>query len=334
MNPYYNWDYQTYWKNQHIARLRHKYSVQGWALLIYLGIMNVAVAVVMELDSIAKSEYAYDQNGVVDEAWLEDSMMCSSGWGYLMAIVIGFAVLLMWKKPKFAFGTIWQKNHPMKVGGFFQILSLFMGAQMVSVLLSVLAEYLLGKMGISSATETALDYDSLSMFLYVGLGAPISEELLFRGLYLRSVEPYGKKFAIFSSALLFGLFHGNLSQGIFAFAAGLLLAYVTVEHNIGWAMALHMFNNLIVSDATTRLNQLIAGDVVDLVLVGMLVLCAVASVVILIVQRKKISAYLKANRDGPYCKKAFWTAPGIITLICVLAATVALSVVMVFIPLS
>lgn len=338
MNPYYGypypWDYQTYWKNQHINRLRHSYSVQGWALLIYLGIMNVAVLLVMVIDSAMKTAYSMSEMGTVDEAWIEESMMRNSGWGYLLAIAVGFAILLLWKKPGFTFGTIWKKNRPMKVGGFFQILSLFMGAQLVTILLSLLVEYLMNQMGMTTATDSALDYDSLSMFLYVGLGAPIAEELLFRGLFLRSVEPYGKKFAIFASALLFGLFHGNLSQGVFAFVVGLVLGYVTVEHNIGWAMALHMFNNLIVSDATSRLNQLLPGDVVDLVLVGVLVLFTVAAVVILIVQRKKIRAYLKTNRDDPYCAKAFWSAPGIITLICVLAATVALSVVTAFIPLS
>ena len=338
MNPYsgypYQWDYQAYWRNQHIRYLRHSYSVQGWALLIYMGIMNAAVFLVMFLDAMAKTIHSMSEVGAVDEAWVEESMMRNSGWGYLLAIVVGFVILLLWKKPRFAFGIIWQKKRPMKVGGFFQILSLFLSTQMVFILLSVLVEFLLNQVGVTSVTESALDYDSLSMFLYVGLGAPIAEELLFRGLILRSMEPYGKKFAIFASALLFGLFHGNLSQGLFAFVVGLVLGYVTVEHNIGWAMALHMFNNLIVSDVTTRLSQLFPGGIVDLMLIGVLVLFTVAAIVILIVQRKKIRTYLKSNRDDPYCAKAFWSAPGIITLVCVLAATVAFSIVTALVPLT
>lgn len=336
MNPYnpYSWEQRECWKKQHIRWLRHSYSVQGWALLIYFGIMNVAVILVMYLDAAIKSAYAMSETGVVDEQWLEESIMRNSGWGYLLAIVIGFLILLIWKKSQFTFGTIWQKNRPMKVGGFLQMLSLCMCAQMVTILLSMLSEYLLNKIGIYGASESALDYDSLSMFLYVGLGAPIAEELLFRGLLLRSMEPFGKKFAIFASALLFGLFHGNLSQGLFAFAVGLVLGYVTVEHNIGWAMVIHMFNNMIVSDVTTRLSRLFPGGVVDLVLLGVLALFTVAAVVILIVQRKKIRAYLKANQNDPYCLQAFWSAPGMLVMMCVLVATIAFSVVSIFIPLS
>ena len=39
--------------------------------------------------------------------------------------------------------------------------------------------------------------------------APVAEELMFRGWILRSLRPYGKRFAVLGSAVLFGIFHGN-----------------------------------------------------------------------------------------------------------------------------
>ena len=337
MNPYYGypyqWDYRAFWKQQHIRQLRHSYSVQGWALLIYLGIMNVAVTLVMLLDTIFQSMVSMSTVGAVDSEWVAESITRNSGWGYLLAIAIGFAILLLWKKPQFTFGTIWQKNRPMKAGGFFQILSIFLSAQLIFILLAMLTNWLLHQAGFTTSSESALDYDGLSMFLYVGVGAPISEEILFRGLVLRSMQPYGKKFAIFASALLFGLFHGNLSQTPFAFCVGLVLGYVTVEHNIGWAMVLHMFNNLIISDAGDRLSRLIPGGIVDWIVLGIIALFTVIAVVTLIVQRKKIKAYLKSNRDDPYCAKAFWSAPGIIVLVSILGLTILLSVVLTFVPI-
>lgn len=54
---------------------------------------------------------------------------------------------------------------------------------------------------------------------------PLCEELLFRGLLARRLARYGQKPAALVSALLFGLYHANLSQLFYAFALGLLLAY-------------------------------------------------------------------------------------------------------------
>ena len=58
--------------------------------------------------------------------------------------------------------------------------------------------------------------------------APISEELLFRGLTLRFLRSAGAKFAIANvlQALFFGILHMNLVQGIYAFVVGLVLGYV------------------------------------------------------------------------------------------------------------
>lgn len=59
-----------------------------------------------------------------------------------------------------------------------------------------------------------------------GLTAPVVEELLFRGLlYTRAAKGFGRYPALFISALGFGIFHGNLTQGTAAAILGLLLGY-------------------------------------------------------------------------------------------------------------
>lgn len=57
------------------------------------------------------------------------------------------------------------------------------------------------------------------MWLYVGLAAPVAEELVFRGVLMRGLKPLGRNFAIVTSALMFGLFHDDVVQGLFALAA-------------------------------------------------------------------------------------------------------------------
>lgn len=331
-------------EREHYLQMRRAYSIQGWALLVYFILMNVVVIAAMVIgEVIGMIQYIWQggslelmlSDQVMDQ--LMEMSMSFSAWGYLVTIVIGSGILLLWKKPKFCFGTLWQKGKPMTLGSFFGILSVFLSAQLVFSLLSTLAELFLNQFGLSltdSTTEELLSMDSLGMFLYVGLGAPISEEILFRGLVQRSMEPYGKKFSIFASALLFGLYHGNLTQTPFAFVVGLVLGYVAVEYNIGWAMVLHMINNLLLSDTLTRLTSYLPAPWGDALIWAILAFFTFAALIVLIVKRKNIGAYLRSERTNPACFKAFFCAPGIIVLTVILLLTIAATTFMTLLGLA
>ncbi|MBQ8912978.1 MAG: CPBP family intramembrane metalloprotease [Lachnospiraceae bacterium] len=65
------------------------------------------------------------------------------------------------------------------------------------------------------------------MLVAVFLLAPIAEEILFRGLTLT----YAKRcmpvtLAIIIQALIFGVYHGNIIQGIYAFLLGMLIGFL------------------------------------------------------------------------------------------------------------
>ncbi len=55
---------------------------------------------------------------------------------------------------------------------------------------------------------------------------PILEELVFRKLMFDRTRRYGEKTAVIFSAICFGLFHGNLTQFLYACSVGLFLGYV------------------------------------------------------------------------------------------------------------
>lgn len=333
----YNLEYYRYYqeqlRKQRVLRMRRTYSAQGWILLVYLGIMYASLFVVAFLDVFFGIANSIAQTGTMDFDIDVDRLLNSSGWGYLLAGVAGFVVLLFWKKPKFTFDLLCRRNKPMKAGCFIQILSIFMTVQLVYILLASLAEYVFNQFGYTIASEGITYDDNLSMLLYVGLGAPVTEELLFRGLILRSMEPYGKKFAIFASALLFGLFHGNLSQGLFAFAAGLVMGYVALEYNLFWAMVLHMFNNLIISDSLTRISRWLPEGTDRILLLIILGIFAVIAMVSIGVDYKKFWAYLKKEKDDPDCAKAFWSAAGIVVLMVVMGLTILSAVSTAVVPL-
>ena len=61
----------------------------------------------------------------------------------------------------------------------------------------------------------------------IGMIIPICEELIYRGLIFMRMRQYcNVNLAIGLSALLFAAFHGNVVQGIYGFATGVLFAYV------------------------------------------------------------------------------------------------------------
>ena len=81
--------------------------------------------------------------------------------------------------------------------------------------------------------------------IYAVLGAPVMEELAFRKLLLDAAHPYGEIPAIFLSALLFGLMHGNAAQFLLAFSLGLMLAAVYMRTGrVIYTILMHFLINL------------------------------------------------------------------------------------------
>lgn len=69
------------------------------------------------------------------------------------------------------------------------------------------------------------------LILYGILIVPITEELLFRGLTLKTLSAVSQRFGILCSALLFAAARAGDGEFLAAFALGILLAYITLRHN-------------------------------------------------------------------------------------------------------
>jgi membrane protease YdiL (CAAX protease family) len=94
--------------------------------------------------------------------------------------------------------------------------------------------------------ETMLNSDNyIFLILSVGIFAPIAEEVLFRGMILSELKGVHSIFvAVIVQAVLFGLFHMNAIQAIYATAFGLVLGFITVKtKSILPAILLHVLNN-------------------------------------------------------------------------------------------
>lgn len=85
------------------------------------------------------------------------------------------------------------------------------------------------------------------LFAMVAIGAPIAEELFFRGLLLRSIEKrFGTTWAVIGSSVAFGATHFQPLQFAALTAAGLVFALLTVRKDrLGPAIVAHMAFNAV-----------------------------------------------------------------------------------------
>lgn len=81
-----------------------------------------------------------------------------------------------------------------------------------------------------------------------GLIAPLAEEVVFRGLvFNRMRRYYSPTAAIIASGVLFGIYHGNIVQGVYGCCMGVLLAY-TYERMCSFLIPclFHAVSNIVV----------------------------------------------------------------------------------------
>lgn len=114
-------------------------------------------------------------------------------------------------------------------------------------------DYILFSIPTGDMFESAMEYfESLPIVILLietCIIAPIFEEVLYRGILLKGlINKYNSKRAIVYSALIFGIAHLNIPQGINAFLLGLILGtlfYYT--RSIYLCMIMHFVNNLLVN---------------------------------------------------------------------------------------
>lgn len=106
-------------------------------------------------------------------------------------------------------------------------------------------------------------------YLSVGILGPVAEEMVFRGAILRRLaELTGNRWqwlAIVVSALLFGIAHGNVAQGINAFLIGLLLGWLYLRtRSVVPGIAFHWMNNTVAYIMYKILPDMADGKLIDL----------------------------------------------------------------------
>ncbi len=78
----------------------------------------------------------------------------------------------------------------------------------------------------SRVAEHQYGVSLITGLIMYGIISPLAEEVVFRGvIYNRIKRNCSITAAVFLSALLFGLYHGNIVQGVYGFLMGILISY-------------------------------------------------------------------------------------------------------------
>lgn len=236
---------------------RGRCSAIGWALVVYILAGNCAQFILMLL-AMNVTPVLY-HNAVFM-------------WGCSMVASYGVAFPLFWLLLRGVGAPPMEKRATLTAMDYMQAgtaaYAVLFLANAATLLVLKGLELLLGK-GIANPVESMLDYPWGCSLVMMCVLAPVTEELMFRRLILRRLLPWGDRFAVTASALLFALIHGNLSQIPYAFLVGLLLGTVAVyTGSVVPTILIHAFVNLLGSGLLLGLGM---DEVVSVVMAAVLI---------------------------------------------------------------
>lgn len=297
--------------------IRSRYNKVGYTLIFHTVVSNILAVMLSLIVSVASGNVMGDSGAL---------SMSVGGISYLIANVstflLGCHMLNIPITEVFSKPDIKSKDLTKYVttGWCFQ------GAcSIIVTLLLTLFSYI----GVNLMPDTILDnidYTSIPMcvstILYTCIIAPITEEMVFRGVVLRGLSTVSQRFGIVASAVLFGLLHGNVSQFIVATVLGILLGMVATKYNsILPTIVIHFFMNL----APTVLEMIpYSNDVVSAcVQNGFYILMIIVGVVMLIINiRTKLFKLPTQNtHQRTRTLPLFLTSIGILIVIAMYIAT-------------
>ena len=290
-------------------------------LLIYLGIFLGVVfvfSVVAEVLRILPLDF-------VTEELVQNITDAGNIFGSAIAI------LVFYKKQKIAFlPTVKTHHQKLSLKQVAIIIVLLLGCQFVFNQVANIFEVALNVIGFSAKKEVELatvGHHSIMYFLYAAFMGPLVEELVMRGGIAYRLQKYGKVFSIIFSAIVFGFFHMNFVQGVFAFLVGIMLAYIAIEYSFGWAVFFHILNNfgfnLILGTFMTSMVGEAQAETISLTIMS---IAAAASIILLGMYRKQITQYVQENRTAKGTYKVAFSSilGGVFFIICIIVALLGL----------
>ena len=256
------------------TQVNHKkvFSTIGLALFIGMGVTKIV------------SKLLYKLADIID--------LSSKPWVPIAITVIdlyliGFPIFILIVN-KLPDGEL-RESKKLSVGGIIKVCIIGVATGtlffIVSSIINSLITSLIGSEVTSGVGELVGENSVILTFMVVGIIGPIVEELMFRKYVINKTRQYGDKIAIFTSGILFGLFHGNLEQVFYTAAMGAFLAYVTLKTGtIKYAIIAHIFNNSLTVLTTTLISLGLSESMINNIFFAFIVV----GLILFIINRKKI----------------------------------------------
>lgn len=211
----------------------------GFSLLIFYGLFQIYSVIMTALVPLLTDELSKTAGTVLYEIL----------YGVLYAIAFVVPVLFYyliskkeWHMPLDA-QLILPRETPLYI---FAGIALVRAAGYLNAMLLEVFDYSVFTQEVIFDTQASTNYELVLMFFTLAIVPGFVEELLFRGLILKNLLPYGRTTAVFASALLFGIMHQNPGQFLYATVAGLVFGYVYVHTKSLWCCVLmHVCNNFL-----------------------------------------------------------------------------------------
>ena len=147
----------------------------------------------------------------------------------------------------------------MKWSTVFGVIAFTMAASPLVTLVNLLSQLVVENTVASNSTQF-LSLHPLLLIFFVGILAPVCEEVVFRGAIFSGYRKEGNVFkAVIASGLLFGLLHMNINQASYAFVIGILLGFlVEATGSIFSSILFHVLIN-----STNAIMMIISNSVVS-----------------------------------------------------------------------
>ncbi len=191
--------------------------------------------------------------------------------------------------------------------------------------------------------DLAMDSNLVMKILVMVVLAPVLEEFIFRKQLIDRMGSYGGKLAVVTSALAFGLFHGNFTQFVYATALGLVLGYVyyatgKLRYSIGIHMGINFLGSIVSGWLLENLNLESVEDTVQveavitspafigyLCFLGFILVSMIIGLVLLCRNARKIQFSVQSKEIGKGKWGIAWGNVGMIlfTLLCMASIVLA-----------
>lgn len=217
--------------------IRKQYSRTALVLLLNIAIFNIVTqAILLAVFMIYGGGFTREAMDIGARAYSQNELL-STVISCLMPIISETAAILtglkiLKYKPDF---KKLSTREGFGGGTVMKLITLCLGLQTASAMITSFITAFLEQFGLRGATvdlsATTSFGANVFMYFYACLLGPVLEELLYRGILLQSMRKYNERFAIFLSAVIFGLMHQNYQQFILGFLLGIPLAVVTIKYN-------------------------------------------------------------------------------------------------------